>query len=53
MVVGYGGGWFLSEEAMAAWRPRSDPVASSWRDQGLDGSRLRVRGLRVTNQATL
>lgn len=46
-----GGG--LTEEAMAAWRPRSDPLASSWRDQGLDGSRLRVRGLKVTNQATL
>lgn len=46
-----GGG--LTEEATAAWRPRRDPLASSWRDQGLDGSRLRVRGLRVTNQATL
>ncbi|CAB1427795.1 unnamed protein product [Pleuronectes platessa] len=37
---------------MAAWRPCGDPVASSWRDQGLDGSRLRVRegvrGHRVT-----
>lgn len=43
----------LAEEAMAAWRPHSDPLASSWRDQGLDGSWLRVRGLRVTNQATL
>lgn len=38
---------------MAAWRPRGQPAASSWRDQGPDGSRLKVRGLRVTNQATL
>lgn len=42
-----------TEEAAAAWRPRCDPLASAWRDQGLGGSRLRVRGLRVTNQATL
>lgn len=47
------GGGGLTEEAMAALRPRSDPLASSWRDQGLYGRRLRVRSLRVTNQATL
>lgn len=43
----------LTEEALAARRPRADPLASSRWDQGLDGSRLKVRGLRVTNQATL
>lgn len=42
-----------TEEAAAAWRPCCDPLASARRDQGLGGSRLRVRSLRVTNQATL
>lgn len=48
-----GGGGGLTEEAFAAWRPRGDLTASSWKDQGLEESWLRVRGLGVTNQATL